>query len=409
MTINKFLTIAFRDLARNRRRTALTALAVALGLVVVMAMSSLIAGMYSNMLKDNIRLVTGHLQIQNESYDESKASLLSRDLLEDGETWAVQVEALPEVQSAAPVLWSGGLLSTSQESTSIGVLGIDPEDAFHEPIKDGITAGEFLKSDDRGRILIGQILADEMGITVGRRVSLAASNADGQGQEGIFTVAGLYDTGFPGIDQNRVILPLAQLQSFSGVGDRVSSIILVLQDREDTTQMAAKFTGPDTQVQTWEDLNAVLLETLEVGIVYYNILYGIVFLVVAVLIANTLLMSVFGRAREIGILASLGMKQGQIMLLFFLEGFMIALFGIALGWVLGMAAVYYLVNVGFSIPAETASMAEGFTMGTTLYGDYNMAEFAIFSVVLLLIVSLVTLYPARFAAKMEPVEALHSV
>ena len=409
MVLKKFFTIAFRDLARNRRRTALTALAVALGLVVVMAMSSLIAGMYANMLKDNIRLVTGHLQIRKESYDDSKASLLSRDLLEDVENWVVQVEALPEVQSAAPVLLSDGLLSTSQESTSIGVLGIDPEDAFHEPIKDGITAGEFLKSDDRGRILIGQILADEMGITVGRRVSLATSNADGKAQEGIFTVAGLYDTGFPGIDQNRVILPLAQLQSFSGVGDRVSSIILVLHDREDTTQMAGRFTGPDMQVKTWEDLNAILLETLEMGIVYYNILYGIVFLVVAVLIANTLLMSVYGRAREIGILASLGMKQGQIMLLFFLEGFMIALFGIALGWVLGMGAVYYLVNVGFSIPTETASMAEGFTMGSTLYGGYNMAEFAIFSVVLLLIVSLVTLYPARFAAKMEPVEALHSI
>jgi len=409
MTINKYLTMAYRDLVRNRRRTALTALAVALGLVVVMTMSSLIAGMYSNMLTDNIRLSTGHLQIRNQSYEEGKVSLLSRDLLEDPDAWAVQLEALPEVQSAAPVLSSSGLLSTAQESTGIAVLGIDPEDAFHDPLREGITAGEFLKSDDRGRILIGQGLADEMGITVDRRVSLAASNADGQGQEAIFTVAGLVDTGFPGIDQNRVIMPLAQLQSFSGVGDRVSSIVLVLHDREDTAQLAARITGPDMQVRTWEDLNAVLLESLEMGIVYYYFLYVIVFLVVAVLIANTLLMSVFGRTREIGILASLGMKQGQITLLFFLEGFMLALFGIALGWVLGLGAVYYLTNVGFSVPAETASLAEGFTMGTTIYGGYAMDEFAILTLLLLVIVSLAALYPARFAAKMEPVEALHSI
>ena len=108
MAIKKFLTIAYRDLARNRRRTALTALAIALGLVVVMAMSSLIAGMYASMMEDNIRLSTGHLQIRNESYDDDKLSLLYRDLLEDGETWAIQAEALPEVQSAAPVLWTGG-------------------------------------------------------------------------------------------------------------------------------------------------------------------------------------------------------------------------------------------------------------------------------------------------------------
>ncbi len=409
MAINKFLTISFRDLARNRRRTVLTALAVALGLVVAMTMSSLIEGMYSNMLTDNIRLSTGHLQIRNESYEEGKVSLLSKDLLEDPQAWAVQLEALPEVQSAAPVLWSSGLLSTAQESTGLAVLGIDPEDAFHDPLRKGITAGEFLKSDDRGRILIGQGLADEMGITVGRRISLAASNADGQGQEGIYTVAGLFDTGFPGIDQNRVIMPLAQLQSFSGVGDRVSSIILVLHDREATAELAARINAPDTQVRTWEDLNAILLETLELGIVYYYILYVIVFLVVAVLIANTLLMSVFGRAREIGILAALGMRQGQITLLFFLEGFMLALLGIALGWVLGLGAVYYLANVGFSIPAETASIAEGFTMGTTLYGGFAMDDFAVLTLLLLVIVSLAALYPARFAAKLEPVEALHSI
>ena len=409
MAIKKFLTIAYRDLARNRRRTALTALAIALGLVVVMAMSSLIAGMYASMMEDNIRLSTGHLQIRNESYDDDKLSLLYRDLLEDGDAWAIQAEALPEVQSAAPVLWTGGLLSTPQESLGIQVVGIDPDDAFHDPLREGITAGEFLKSDDRGRILIGQGLADEMGITVGRRVSLAASNADGEGQEGIFTVAGLVDTGFPGIDQNRVILPLAQAQSFSGVGDRVSSIILMLGDRDDTVNLATKFEGPDTQVLTWEDLNAILLESFEMGVVYYYIFYGIVFLVVAVLIANTLLMSVFARSREIGILAALGMKQGQIMLLFLLEGVMMGLFGIAMGWLLGLGTVAYLTFVGFSIPAETLAMAEGFTMGTTIYGGFALDEFAILTVVLLVIVSLASLYPARFAAKMEPVEALRAV
>lgn len=409
MKFKKFLTIAYRDLARNRRRTGLTALAVALGLVIVMAFSSLIAGMYDSMLEDNIRLSTGHLQIQNENYEVGKASLLYKDLLEDGQIWASQTEALPEVQSAAPVLMVSGLLSTPQESTGINVIGIDPQDAFHDPIKDGITAGEYLKSDDRGRILIGRGLADQMGITVGRRVSLAISNTDGQPQEGIFTVVGLFDTGFPVIDQNRVILPLEQAQTFSGVSDRVSSIILMLHNREDTANLAAKFSGPDTQVRTWEDLNAVMLESLEIGIVVYYLIYLIIFLVVAVLIANTLLMSVFARAREIGILASLGMKQRQIMSLFFLEGFMLALFGIAMGWALGLGVVYYLANVGFSIPAETAAMAEGFTMGTTIYGGYVPGEFVILSLLLLAIVSLASLYPAWFAAKMEPVEALKTL
>ena len=409
MAITKFVTIAYRNLVRNGRRTALTALVVALGLVVVMSFSALLEGMLVSMLADNIRLTTGHLQIRNDSYDVDKLSLLYKDLLKDGETLAAQAEALAEVQSAAPVLWSGGLLSTSQESLGVEILGIDPDDAFHAPIRAGIIAGELLKPDDRGRILVGQRLAHEMGITVGQRVSVAASDANGQGQEGIFTVAGLVDTGFPGIDQNRIILPLAQAQSFSGVGDRVSSIILMLQDQEDAANVAASIQGPDTQVLTWKDLHSLLLQSSEVGVVYYYVLYGIVFLVVAALIANTQHMSVFARAREIGILASLGMNRGQILLLFLLEGIILAMFGIAVGWVLGLGVVYYMTFVGISIPAETVSLVEGFAFGTTMYGGFAPDQFAILSLLLLAVVALVSLYPAWYAARMEPVEALHSL
>ena len=97
MAIRRFFSIAYRNLVRNGRRTVLTALAVSLGLVVVMIMSSMIEGMVSTMMADNIRLSSGHLQIRNANYDADKASLLSKDLLEDGKAWAAEAEALPEV------------------------------------------------------------------------------------------------------------------------------------------------------------------------------------------------------------------------------------------------------------------------------------------------------------------------
>lgn len=409
MAFSKFVAMAFRDLVRNGRRSALTALAVALGLVVVMAFSSLIDGMIGTMVADNIRLSTGHLQIRNANYDADKASLLAEDLLEDGAAWAALAEAAPGVESAAPVLWSGGLLSTAQESIGIQIVGIDPEDAFHAPIREGIVAGQYLNRSDRGRILVGSGLAREMGIAPGQRVSIAAGDANGVGQEGIFTVAGLVDTGFPSIDQNRILMPLDQAQSFSGVGDRFSSLILMLHDQDDTVVVARQFQSPEIQVVTWEDLNRLLLESVETGIFFYYILYGIVFLAVAVLIANTLLMSVFARAREIGILASLGMKGRQIMLLFLLEGILLALFGVAVGWVLGLSVVSYMTFVGFSIPADTANLVEGFALGTMVYGGFAPVEFVVLSVLLLVVVALVSLYPAWYAARMEPVEALHAL
>jgi ABC-type lipoprotein release transport system permease subunit len=372
-------------------------------------MSSLIEGMITTMVADSIRMNTGHFQIRDESYDADKASLLSRDLLQDGEAWATQVETLPEVVSAAPILWSGGLLSTAQESEGVQIVGIDTDDAFHDPIRTGIVEGEFLQNDARGQILMGKLLADQMGITIGKRVSLAASNANGEGQEGIFTVVGLVDTGFPSIDQNRVILPLAQAQSLSGVGDRFSSLIVMLHDDEAAETIGANFTGAETQVLTWRELNRLILESVENGLIFYYVLYAIVFVAVAVIIANTLLMSVFARAQEIGILSALGMNRRQITLLFLIEGLLLALLGIAVGLTLGLGVVAYMTYVGFSIPTETASLVEGFAMGTTLRGGFAPGQFAALSFMLLVIVSVVSLYPASLAARLEPVEALHTV
>ncbi len=409
MAIRKFFSIAYRNLVRNGRRTTLTALAVALGLMVVFAMASMIDGMVKTMVADSIRMTTGHLQIRNANYEENKASLLANDLLRDAETWVIQAESLPEVQSATPVLWSSGLLSTPRESTGIQILGIDTDAAYHEPIREGIVAGDYLKNDDRGKILVGSMLAEQMEISVGQRVSLAASNADGQGQEDVFTVVGLVDTGFPSVDQHRVILPMEQAQSYSGVGNRFSSLIIMLNDGEKADAVATVLTSPDTQYLTWRDLNSLILESVETGLIFYYVLYAIVFVAVGVLIANTLLMSVFARAREIGILGSLGMNRRQITLLFLIEGVLLAILGIIFGWILGLALVAYMTYVGISIPAETASMVEGLTFGTTIYGGFAFGDFFILSLMLLVIVSLVSLYPAWYAAKMEPVEALHSV
>ena len=409
MAIKRFFSIAYRNLVRNTRRTILTALAVALGLVVVFAMSSLIDGMMGTMLADSIRMSSGHLQIRNANYDEDKGSLFANDLLQDGAAWAVQAEAIPNVKSAAPVLWNAGLLSTPQESVGVQIVGIDTEDVYHDPIREGIVAGEYLKNDDRGRILVGKLLADQMGITVGQRVSVAASHASGQGQEDIFTVAGLVDTGFPSVDYHRIILPLAQAQSFSGVGDRFSSLILVLDDEDDTAAVAALYDRSEVQIRTWEEMNSLILESVETGIFFYYILYGIVFLAVAVLIANTLLMSVFSRAREIGILGSLGMNRRQITQLFLIEGILLSLLGIIFGWILGLGMVAYMTYVGITYPAEIVTMVEVFVMGTTIYGGFAWGEFIILSLMLLVIVSLVSLYPAIYAAKMEPVEALHAL
>jgi ABC-type lipoprotein release transport system permease subunit len=408
MAIKRFWVIAYRDLIRNKRRTLLTLLAVILGMMVLIMMSGFIAGVIADGLRENIRLNTGHLQIRDDTYEIEKLSLLSRDLLQDGDALAAQAEALSEVQSAAPVLWTSGVLSTVRESTGLQVTGIDPADEFHAPVRDGMIAGEYLAADSRGQILLGQRLADDMDIAVGERVSLTMGNADGQVNEDIFTVAGLFNTGILSYDQNTVIMPLAQAQAFTNTGNRASSIIILLNDREDTAKVAVALQGTGLQILTWEDLNAILLTLMEQTGVLYYILYFIVILVVAVLIANTLLMSVFERTRELGILASLGMKGRQIMLMILFEAVILALIGVAIGLVLGAGFVAYMSNVGLQFSAEAMGSVEGIALGSTLYPAFAPGEAVTLSIFMFVVVSLVSIYPAWYASRLEPVKAMHA-
>ena len=156
MAFTKLWVIAFRDLVRNRRRSVLTLVAVALGLALLMTIHGLTAGMMADSLDAGIRLQTAHVQVRATSYDEGKLSLKWKDLLEAPEAVAAQAAALPQVQAAAPVLRASGVLNTADESAGMQVYGIDTTSALYATIRQAIVAGEFLTPDDRDGILIGK-------------------------------------------------------------------------------------------------------------------------------------------------------------------------------------------------------------------------------------------------------------
>lgn len=409
MTLNKLWVIAYRDLLRNRRRSFFTMIAVSFGLALIIFMSGFIAGMLESSLQDNIRLNTGHVQVRADSYEEEKQSLLWRDLLDDADALLAQVNGMSEVETATQVLWASAVLSNIQESVGLRVTGIDPSSPIHDPVRQGLVAGEYLAPDDRSGILIGQRLANQMGVVVGQRVSLIAGNANGQPEEGLFTVRGLYATGFPGYDESTVFLPLSRAQAFMGTGERASAIVIMLHQQEDAEEVAAALAGPGLSTLDWMDLNSVLLTVVETGLSFYYLLYGIVILIVAVIIANTLLMAVFERTREIGILSALGMKGGQIRLMILLEAAILALVGIAIGIFLGSAVVTYLSNTGIYIGDASSTVVQGMTLGTTMYTSFVPADILSLSAWMLAIVLLVSLYPAWYASRLEPVTALQAL
>jgi len=408
MALKKFWVMAYRDLVRNRRRTVITFIAIALGLTLVIFMNGLITGMLDGMLRDTIRLDSGHLQLRADSYEVVKSSLLWQDLLSNPDELAAKAAAMPEVAAVSPILWAGGILGTASESTTVRVSGIDPTSALFDPIREGLRDGEFLSENGRGEIMIGQKLAAELGVGVGDRINLAVGNPDGLPEEGQFTIVGLINTGFPGIDNANVFLSLTQAQAITGSGNRASTVRILLHDVEDTDKVVAAMQTPGVTVLDWKELNEFIMTTMETGTVIYAILYAIIFLVVAVIIANTLLMSVFERTREIGILAALGMKGRQIMSMFLFEATILGLVGCFFGIILGAVLVYYFSINGIyygELGDSVGSMAFGDSLYTALV-PINLFVMAFWMMVVIIIVSL---YPAWYAARLQPVEALHAL
>jgi ABC-type lipoprotein release transport system permease subunit len=405
----KMWKLAIRDLRRNKRRSLLTLSAVALGLALLVVSSGLIDGSIQGSIESNIRVRTAHVQVREESYEEDQISLKWEDLLEEPQQVAAHAESLPEVRSATPVLWASGIVAASRESTGVQVYGIDPLAEFSEPFREGLVAGQFLAPDDRAGILIGRRLADSLGVTIGDNISLMVNTSDEQPDEATFTVQGLYDMGLPVYDETTVFLPLAKAQAITRAGNRASAVLALLHQKDDAETVAAALRGPRRKVLTWRDLAQAILQAVETskGMIY--LMYLVVLAVVAVVIANTLLMSVFERTREMGILAALGMKGRQVMAMFVIQAGILAFIGIALGVLLGSLGVYYMATEGLYV-GEAAEMASAeVAYGETLYARFVPVEMVQLSVAALVITLLASLYPAWFAARLEPIEALRAL
>jgi ABC-type lipoprotein release transport system permease subunit len=395
--------MAWRDLGRNRRRTFFSMLALAFGVALLIFMASFVTGEMRGAMQSAIKLQSGHLQVRAASYNEDKTSLKWEDLIENPDALAAQIAARPEVQVATPRLYATGIVAAGDTSTGVRVIGIDPASAASAPFRDGMVSGDYLTADDRGGLLMGRTLADKLKLAPGDTVNLLVNTSNGDVDQQSFVIRGTYSTGTPGYDESTIFLPLAKAQAIARAENHASVIFILLKDQDQTDAVAAAL-APAYQVKTYTQLNALLSEFEQFANVYMVLFYLIVLGITATVIINTLIMSVFERTREIGILAAMGMRGGRIMAMFFAESSLLAVGGIVMGVALGSLLSAYVQRYGIFIGDFGIT---GMLIGERIYTYLTLNDIVTLSIMAFVITLLAALYPAIVAANMEPVEALH--
>ena len=400
-----YFKMAYRNLGRHRRRSILSGLALALGTALLMFIAAFFQGEMRSSMETTLRLNSGHIQVQDADYDPDKLSVAWEYLIENPEQVAAQIEALEQVQTATPRLFASGIVSVQDESVGVQIMGVVPDSEANAPYKN-LVSGKFVTADDREGIVIGYPLAESLGLNIGDQLTLLVNTSEGNVDEQNFTVRGIFTTGTSAYDKGIVFLPLAKAQAFSGAQNHASMIFILLHDREQADAVAAAIKSETYQIKTWTEMNELLVLVNDFSNAYLSFINLLVLGVTATVIVNTLLMSVFERTREIGILTAIGMKGRQIISLFLAEATLLAVGGTTFGALAGWAISAYFGKVGIFF--GDLGISGDMLLQDRIY-PYLTLDSAINLIITAFIITiLASLYPARMASRMEPVEALHS-
>ena len=406
-----YLRIAWRNIWRHRRRTIIIIGAMGLSLAMMMMYDGLIEGFNQAIYGNAIRVMGGNIQIHAAGYREKFESnpLLA---LQDDEAVIQAALGQPGVISATRRIQTGGMVTNREGAFSLSIIGIDPEaEAPVSLIEQNIADGRWLTSDDQDVVLIGRGLADEMLLKVGDRITLVGSDINKQNRQRSMTVVGIYDIGVPTNEKNALYISLAEAQSLYGLGDESTEVQVNIEQlgNEPAVVDALIPLLPGYEVESWEKNYPELKTTINRKSSVMNVFGVIIIAIAGIGILNLLLMAVYERTREIGLLGAMGLKPRQIATLFILEGTLIGVVGAVAGAILGMAFNLTFQQIGFDY-SSYADITEYMALITgKIYPTLGVENLFSRMMSVIVISTLAAWIPATEAARREPAEALHYV
>ena len=408
--MNLYLRLAWRNIWRHKRRTVIIVLAMSLTLALMMFYDGLMGGFTDAIYGNAVKVLGGNIQVHAEGY---RAQANSTPLLPLADAGAVvgAAESNPMVLAATQRIVTGGLVTSREGAFAVGITGIEPEKEIKvNIIGQYVTDGRNITSDDTDSLLIGKGLADAMNVKVGDRITMVGRSQHKEMRQRTMTIVGIYDLGMADIEKQTVYISLNEAKSLYGMNAPTEVAIFLQhlgQENEVISSLRSGFSGYEIESfeANYPDLaNAI---TSKGGVM--NIFSIIVIGIAGVGILNLLLMAIYERTREIGVLGAMGLKPRQISLLFILEGAMIGLVGVAVGIVFGLALNGALMQQGLDFGAMSQAASYMALIKDKVYPTWGVDKLVMRASTVAIISALAALIPAVEAGRREPAEALHFV
>ncbi len=407
------LRLAWRNLWRNKRRTWLTASAIAFITVLMVFLITLQLGSYDLMVDSSLRIFTGQMQVQREGYLDKPQI---RTIIPDAQTLAQRLRQNPALSGVGIAVraQSFALAASGTRSFGVQVVGTEPDfETRVSTIPGLIKSGRYLSADSVQEAVLGAALAKNLHIKVGDELTLLGSALDGSVAATIVPVVGIFESGMRDLDRVLVEMPLRTFQDTFGMGQGAHAITLLAPDikqlpllqREVDRQLPAT---PKLVALDWERLIPGLKQLIQADWTTGWFTYIALIVVVTFSILNTFIMSVLERTREFGIMLALGATPLRIGTLVFIETALLALIGLLIGLGIGVLVAATLSVYGFTYPGLKELMGE-YGLPGLIYPKLSATSILLGPAVILVFILLAALYPALRIRKLQPVEAIHAV
>ena len=401
------LALAWKNIWRNKKRSLIILVAITLGLWAGLFSVAVMIGSWDTTVNSTIDRNLSHIQIHTKEFkDESLISFF----IPDGNKIAGEISELKEVKDVSARVLIEGMASSPSSSRGVKIIGIDPDREKNvTTIADYVVEGEYFNGIKRNPILVGQKLADKLGLKLHSKIVLSFQSVDTTLTYAAFRIVGIYKTESSPFDESNIFVRKSDLYKIMNSQPIINELAIRLNSSEDldTTYAFLKENYSSLYVESWKDLAPELDMMYEYLIVEMEIFLAIILAALLFGITNTMLMSVLDRVREFGVLLAVGMKRVRVFSLIMIETIILSLFGGIIGMALGTFTIWYFSDKGIDLSIFSEGLS-AWGMPTILYPILPLYFYGVLTTMIVITGILAAIYPSIKTIKLHPATAIRT-